>query len=338
MMADRISRRLFLRTGAVAVTSLWVGGCSRGDIPAVELARLSALETTAGWVKSPSTPVLGGTLGTCFDVCLLKERDIYRMWFSWRPEKSVAYVESTDGINWGEPVIALSPETATRWEDQVNRPIIAKRLNEYHMWYTGQAQGQSWIGYATSRDGRTWMRTSPEPVLSPDQEWEKVAVMAPHVIWDEATGQYQMWYSGGEQYEPDAIGYATSTDGKIWVKHRENPIFRAGERGSWEQHKVTACQVIRDEEWYLMFYIGFYDEHRAFIGLARSRDGLKDWQRHPANPIIRPGLSPTSWDYDAVYKPFAIREEGRWLLWYNGRRKRTEQIGLALHEGSDLGF
>jgi len=82
-----------------------------------------------------------------------------------------------------------------------------------------------------------------------------------------------------------------------------------------------------------MFYIGFYDDQNAFIGLSWSRDGLNDWQRHPANPIIRPGLDPDAWDYKGVYKPFAIRENERWLLWYNGRRKNIEQIGLALHEG-----
>ena len=27
-----------------------------------------------------------------------------------------------------------------------------------------------------------------------------------------------------------------------------------------------------------------------------------------------------------------------WLLWYNGRKGGVEQIGLALHEGEDLGF
>ena len=30
-----------------------------------------------------------------------------------------------------------------------------------------------------------------------------------------------MWYSGGEQYEPDAIGYATSKDGIDWTKCRD---------------------------------------------------------------------------------------------------------------------
>ena len=35
-----------------------------------------------------------------------------------------------------------------------------------------------------------------------------------------------MWYSGGDQYEPNAIGYATSRDGLKWSKHENNPIFK----------------------------------------------------------------------------------------------------------------
>ena len=44
------------------------------------------------------------------------------------------------------------------------------------------------------------------------------------------------------------------------------------------------------------------------------------------------------WDQDAVYKPYAIFDGRKWLLWYNGRRGGVEQIGLATHEGEDLGF
>jgi hypothetical protein len=39
-----------------------------------------------------------------------------------------------------------------------------------------------------------------------------------------------------------------------------------------------------------------------------------------------------------VYKPFAVLDGTRWLLWYNGRRGGVEQIGLATHQGEDLGF
>jgi predicted GH43/DUF377 family glycosyl hydrolase len=295
-----------------------------------------SLGTRAGWVKSPFNPVLGGELGTCFDLSLLKEGGILRMWFSWRPKNSLALTTSKDGIHWSHPLIVLSPNPNTDWEHDLNRPSIVKRSDGYHMWYTGQARGRSWLGYATSPNGVSWQRMSPKPVLSAELEWEKVAVMCPHVIWDEELGLFRMWYSGGEQYEPNAIGYATSPDGLGWTKHPGNPVFISDPSHPWEQHKVTACQVMRHEGWYVMFYIGFENEHLARIGLARSRDGLGHWERHPANPIIFPGRD--TWDGDATYKPFVILDDDHWLLWYNGRKGGLEQIGLAVHEGRDLGF
>ena len=253
-----------------------------GKLPAPRAARTPgpAGSTSGGWVKSDSSPVLGGKLGTCFDVALLKEGDKFRLWFSWRPKASVALTESPDG--------------------------------------------------------KAWMRVSDKPVLAPEKPWEKVALMCPHVIWDEAAREFRMWYSGGEQYEPDAIGCATSPDGKTWTKHAANPVFAADPKSAWEKHKVTACQVVRHGEWHLMFYVGFRDNDHAQIGLARSKDGIGGWERLAANPIIRPGEN--QWDHDACYKPFAIFDGGRWLLWYNGRRGNVEQIGLAIHEGEDLGF
>jgi len=248
----------------------------------------------------------------------------------------VALTESTDGIRWSEPEIVLGPNKTTDWEADINRPAVLKRDDGYHLWYTGQARGHSWIGYATSPDGKTWKRMSAKPVLSSEKPWEKVALMCPHVIWDAQAQLFRLWYSGGEQYEPNAIGYATSPDGLVWTKHATNPIFAADPASAWERHKVTACQVVRQGEWHLMFYIGFSDEDHAQIGIARSKDGISGWQRHPANPILRPGKD--KWDHDACYKPFAILEGGRWMLWYNGRRGSMEQIGLATHEGADLGF
>jgi predicted GH43/DUF377 family glycosyl hydrolase len=258
----------------------------------------TAAETSAGWVKSPSNPVLGGKLGTCFDVAMLKDKGRLRMWFSWRPRKSLALVESQDGVEWNEPVIVLGPNSQTDWEEDINRPAILKRGEDYHLWYTGQAGGRSWIGYATSKDGLTWTRMSKEPVLTADAPWEKnTAVMCPDVHWEQHAKLFKMYYSGGEQYEPNAIGCATSPDGLRWTKHPDNPIFRPDKTNRWEQDRVTACQVVREGGWHLMFYIGFQDESYAQIGLARSRDGLTNWQRHPANPIIRARTeNRTAWD------------------------------------------
>ena len=300
----------------------------------------STTDTSAGWIKYKESPVLGGNLGTIFDISVLKNSNgIYQMYCSWRPKKSIALSESKDGLHWSEPLVCLSFNDSSSWEKDLNRPVVIRKGDIFHMWYTGQADvngiGRSWIGHAISSDGRTWQRTSKNPVLSPDVAWEKVAVMCPHVIWDDKENIYKMWYSGGEQCEPDAIGYATSRDGLHWDKYKENPVFARNTANKWEQAKVTACQIIKRNDDYLMFYIGFLNVDYAQIGMARSKDGITGWERFKANPIIKPGVG---WDSSAVYKPYAIPDNNRWLLYYNGRRDRLEQIGIAIHEGLDLGF
>lgn len=307
-----------------------------GQLPPRRNSQPSRAETVDGWVKYEGNPVLGGRYGTCFDVSVLRESDTYRMWFSWRPKKSVALVESRDGIHWSEPQIVLGPNHQSGWEEDINRPVVVKKDGRYHLWYTGFNRRGSFLGYATSPDGRIWQRMSLKPVLCAEKPWEKTCVMCPHVIWDEQTRLWKMWYSAGERNEPNAIGYATSPDGLTWTKGPANPIFRPDPKAEWEKHKVTACQVEKRGAWYVMFYIGFRDEAHAQIGIARSKDGVTGWQRHPANPIIRPGYE--KWDADACYKPYAIFDGRRWLLWYNGRHGRPEQIGLATHAGEDLGF
>ncbi|HTL56166.1 MAG TPA: family 43 glycosylhydrolase [Candidatus Limnocylindrales bacterium] len=328
-------KRMPLQLAAVAFGMTF--SCTRPSAEPPSAAPSRPIRAAAGWVKSAENPILGCEYGTCFDISVLKEEGSYRMWVSWRPKKSLALVTSKDGIHWSQPPeVVFGPRPESGWEDDINRPIIVKRDGIYHLWYTGQANGHSWIGYATSPDGVSWQRMSDKPVLAAEARWEKVAVMCPHVVWDSSPGLYRMWYSGGEQYEPDAVGYATSPDGLHWSKHPTNPVFKADPSRPWEQNRVTGCQVEKRGDWYLMFYIGFRDVDHAQIGVARSRDGITGWQRHPENPIIHTGFN--QWDHDACYKPYAIFDGSRWLLWYNGRHGSLEQIGVAFHEGEDLGF
>ena len=196
----------------------------------------------SGWQKFARNPVLGGNLGTCFDVAVLRAQGQFQMWFSWRPEKSIALVKSHDGIQWSEPLVALGPDSTSGWESIVNRPCVVKHGSGYHMWYTGQTDTQSRIGYAVSRDGVTWTRASNQPVLSPEAPWEKAAVMCPHVMWDEENALFRMWYSGGEQYEPDAIGYATSPDGLVWTRPPGN--VRTNRVGHASRRTVMARNLI----------------------------------------------------------------------------------------------
>ena len=296
-------------------------------------------ETCAGWKKYPGNPVLGNArLGTCFDVFMVKEAGEYQMHFSWRPKASLALCRSTDGIHWSEPEILLSPNPDSGWEDGLNRHCVLRKDGLWHMWYTGQARGYSWIGYATSEDGRRYERASSQPVLFSERPYEGMSVMNPFVLWDEEAGLYRMWYAAGETYEPNVLACATSRDGMHWDKLPANPIFGKDESRPFEQDRVGACQVVRADGWHYMFYIGYEDIDTARICLARSKNGVTNWQRLPAGPIVSP--TPGGWDETACYKPSVLREEenNRWLLWYNGRRNHDEYIGLVIHEGLDLGF
>ena len=126
-----------------------------------------------------------------------------------------------------------------------------------------------------------------------------------------------------------SVAVSYSTDGINWTT--PEIVLPPNSPTDWEDD-------IKRENDYLMFYIGFLDEHTAQIGMARSKNGIDNWERFKGNPIIAP--TPGAWDENACYKPFAIqeKEKNRWMLWYNGRRKSLEQMGLVIHQGADLGF
>ena len=302
--------------------------------------RMTYPPQSGGWTKYEGNPILGNEdLGTCFDIFVMEDLGEYRMYFSWRNRKSLAVTTSADGIHWSEPRIIMEPRLDSGWEDDLNRNCVVKRDGIYHMWYTGQANSHnSWIGYATSPDGYVWARQSKQPVLYPERPYEGASVMNPCVLWDEELGLWRMWYSAGETYEPNVLAYATSADGLHWDKLPANPVFVRGRDNPYEQERVGGCQIFKRDGWYYLFYIGYEDIDTARICVARSPDGLTRWVRHPQNPIISP--TEGSWDADACYKPHVVwqPEQQRWLLWYNGRRAAPEYIGLAIHEGYDLGF
>jgi hypothetical protein len=112
-----------------------------------------------------------------------------------------------------------------------------------------------------------------------------------------------------------------------WVRHPGRPVLGG---------KLGTCfdiAVLREGD---LCRMCFSWRPKKSVALAESGDGVPGWQRHPANPVIRPGRD--KWDHDACYKPYALFDGTKWPLWHNGRRRNVEQIGLATHEGEDLGF
>lgn len=284
------------------------------------------------FIKSSSNPIYGGPeTGTIFDVLVQKtENNRYRMDFSWRPKKALAVAFSDDGISWTDPVITLECNPSSGWEDNINRNCVIKDGNIYKMWYTGQARGYSFIGYAESSDGIHFSRVSDEPVLFSERPFEGLSVMNPCVLKE--NGLYRMWYAAGETYEPNVLAYAESTDGINWRKISFNPVFVKNSDSLWEQNRVGGCQVLKhDTLGYLMFYIGYKDISTACVCCAASENGITGWKRYKNNPLIVPDKN--MWDEDSCYKPSAIFENNSWRIWYNGRKACDEYIGTASADG-----
>lgn len=285
------------------------------------------------WYKYLNNPVIGNEqTGSIFDPNVIKDSNgIYRMYVSWRNKGAIALSTSKDGINWSPLKIVLDKDLSTGWEDIVNRATVIYKDGMYHMWYTGQSNNISKIGYATSIDGYTFQKTN-TPVIIPEQNWELQSVMNPYVLYDTKEGIFKMWYAAGETYEPDVLAYATSKDGLNWSKYKNNPIFKPNEdKETLDMFKVGACEVHKvTENEYIMFYIGYTDIDTARVFVAKSKDGITNWTRYGKKPIISP--TKNNFDSDACYKPSAIwdEEEHKWMVWYNGRSGVKEYIGLVI--------
>ncbi len=288
--------------------------------------------------KNENSPVFGSTeTGTMFDAYVWKQNGRIRMDVSWRPKSALAVTFSDDGIHWEDPVITLECDPSTG-ENNLNRNCVIPdpNGNGYLMWYTSQywegSHGKSWLGIARSDDGIHFERFYKDPVLVPETESEKESVMNPFVMYE--NGKFRMWYAAGETYEPNVICYAESEDGIHWEKSALNPIFTCAPENEYEQNRIGAVQLLKEEDGYLMFYIGYRDIHTACICAARSKDGITGWERVPENPLVTP--TPGTWDEHSCYKPAVIRDDnGTYHIWYNGRRNSDEFIGYASGEIAD---
>lgn len=154
-----------------------------------------------------------------------------------------------------------------------------------------------------------------------------------------------MWYSAGEQVDADSIGYAVSRDGIHWEKHADNPILGCARQNFSEMMKAQCADVhLHSDGYYYLFYIGVDGDRHASIHLARSRDGISQWEKHPDNPIV--AGTDGGWDYICVFRPALVEVEDGYWLYYNAAfyldrderegRKASEAIGRAVHRGFAL--
>jgi len=115
--------------------------------------------------------------------------------------------------------------------------------------------------YATSHDGRSWVRQSVQPVLLGRATLGKGAVMCPHGPGMTKLKSIDV-VPQGEAKRADEIGYATSRDGLHGASTRTSHLS-TDKRLEWEQTGSLVARSFSRMAGTFMFYIGFVTSPRA---------------------------------------------------------------------------
>lgn len=201
------------------------------------------------WNKHAANPVLAASLswelsnvGECE---VIKDSATFKMWYSTAKTKNqlftkIGYASSIDGIHWTKHSDAVMEiGTGETWEDQrIGVCTVIKDNGSYKMWYWGGTD--SWvdndheeIGYATSSDGISWIKHGRAVMRGEAGQWDSQRTWGAAVVkvssdlFENTDDRYEMVYSGANAPVPTQwLGYASSDDGKVWVKSSKNPIVK----------------------------------------------------------------------------------------------------------------
>lgn len=147
-------------------------------------------------------------------------------------------------------------------------------------------QGTSRLGYAESADGIHFTRR-PEPVLSPEAEYEKDGgVEDPRLV--KIKGTYYLTYTGYNKKDAQ-LCLATSRDLIHWERKGVIlPAYKGNWNVAWTKSGAIVPQKIQGEYW--MYFLGTSADKTDQTGIATSPD-LIHWTEASALPVLprRPG-------------------------------------------------
>lgn len=186
------------------------------------------------------------------------------------------------------------------WDKQIReRGFILKEGKQYHLWFTGYSPASplKLLGYATSKDGLAWQRTSSQSI-HPGQWVEDVCVLR----WK---GNYYMFAEG----EGDIAHMLISKDRVHWeeqgnldIRMRDGSPIKPGPYGTPTVFRAKGL-------WHL-----FYERDDRGIWLATSTD-LKTWTNVQDEPII--SMGPDAYDAFAVAMNQVIYYKGLYYGFYH---------------------
>jgi predicted GH43/DUF377 family glycosyl hydrolase len=284
---------------------MWYGGSTKPYME--EKIGYATSNDGRNWTKYAGNPVMSnGSFGSWDNahigsMSVIKDGSTYKMWYYGNNGNigRIGYATSTDGINWTKyadnPVMDLGAGNA--WDSKEIGPnCVIKDADGYKMWYGGSDGNHSRVGYANSTDGINWTRYANNPVIGigAANAWDDNHVGYFCVV--NVSGTFHGWY-GGDSGTNWGIGYASSTDGKIWTKYASNPVMSRNGT-DWEMHDNLCPWIIWNGFGYQMWYTGVSNASSPWVykfGYAIGGNTIPDapWLLAPADDIWTNDNRPT---------------------------------------------
>jgi len=288
----------------------------------------------------PTNPVVANTpTGNMsvqlFDPNIIKDGDVYRMWFSVAQpapysEIRTYYLISTDRIHW----------YTEGWTNPLTNPpagycklSIVKIGSTYNM-AIGNAN-VSGIWWYTSTNGIDWgIQNNGTPIVVPSLPWELNAIQGASMTYEDGT--WRVCYGVGALLglgtsEPSAGGfvYGSSLTSLTKYPHPFNLIQTDG-RGNFSLG-FGGFKPIRYANGWLAIVNGFDYNHQSRATLAMSSDYI-NWFVYP-DFVVFP-LNVQSWETGHSYTgDLQVESNGDIGFWINGwSAPGHEEIGFILYD------
>jgi hypothetical protein len=276
------------------------------------------------------------------------DKNTFRIYFSTRNSENMSYTTYLD-------VMAKNPKKITYIHD---KPILSlgnlgcfdesgimpswiiTHNNRKYLYYIGWNVGTSIryrvsLGLAISDDnGNTFNKISNGPVLDRN-------VIDPFAIGNQTiiieNDIWRMWYMSYAKWEVvDGITepyynikYAESTDGINWDRKGIVCIDFKNE----QEAGIARPFVFKENGIYKMYYsyrtaVNYRNDKKESykIGYAESNDGLS-WVRK--DDEIGIGTSENGWDSEMICYPYIVKNDNKYLMFYNGNGFGKSGFGYA---------
>lgn len=277
-------------------TSTWILlaiGLGIGNVATAKLFDIARLEAIAGegyFRPYSGNPLLvRGASGNWDDWALgsasvIEANGLYHMYFEGWGQSSIqiGHATSPDGVNWTkDSANPTLPTSAAGWDSGGTwDPFVIYEDGKFKMWYGGSPKvgGQFQWGYAESTDGSNFAKVGKISNIPNGGEVED-----DHVVRDQATGDYHMYY-WNRNYEPYGLFRASSSNETDFNFNNPVPVTIDGVNYP-TMYKFT--HVIQENGLWGMFYGEFVRPRcdNCRIGYATSTDGVS-WTTQNSNVLV----------------------------------------------------